>query len=160
MESYYYTDLGVFAIIIAIILLRRLRPRKFKKTRVFTLPAIYLVLLLFSSLGLSSLMLISLIPAGYLGYLFGMRTLENNEIRFFYRDGKLYYQWPTSVTLMWSMLFIARISLYFLGLNFNQGYVTNLLIDYVINLLLSVNTGLLIAASRITLQKAKKLETF
>ncbi|WP_157043054.1 hypothetical protein [Sulfuracidifex metallicus] len=61
---------------------------------------------------------------------------------------------------MWSTLFIARISLYFLGLNFNQGYVTNLLIDYVINLLLSVNTGLLIAASRITLQKAKKLETF
>ncbi|WP_157043055.1 hypothetical protein [Sulfuracidifex metallicus] len=88
MESYYYIDLGVFAIIIAIILLRRLRPRKFKKTRVFTLPSIYLVLLLFSSLGLSSLMLISLIPTGYLGYLFGMRTLENNEIRFFYRNGK------------------------------------------------------------------------
>ncbi|MFP3165358.1 MAG: hypothetical protein RXQ76_05875 [Acidianus sp.] len=85
---------------------------------------------------------------GIAGYFLGYRLLENNEIKFFFKNGTLYYKWPYSITLTWTLLYIIRVSLEFFALN-------SLTIT-IIDLLLAFNTGILISASIVTLREAKK----
>ncbi|MUM63772.1 hypothetical protein D1867_00570 [Acidianus infernus] len=94
------------------------------------------------------LILLSLPPLGIAGYFLGYRLLENNEIKFFFKNGTLYYKWPYSITLTWTLLYIIRVSLEFFALN-------SLTIT-IIDLLLAFNTGILISASIVTLREAKK----
>ncbi|MCG2909746.1 MAG: hypothetical protein L7G92_04075 [Stygiolobus sp.] len=149
MNNSYEESLIVYLIIVIYITVRRLRPRKFRSKRMYFWPIIYILLIIsFSAQVNDPLVLLSLIPSGVLGYFLGYRLLENNEIKFFFKDGTLYYKWPYSVTLTWSLLYILRMSLEFFALNS--------LTIVIIDLLLALNTGILIAASAVTLREAKK----
>ncbi|BCU69660.1 hypothetical protein [Stygiolobus caldivivus] len=149
MINYYEgQSLIIYLIIIIYIGARRLRPRKFRKTRMYLWPVIYVLLILFFSYQLDPLVLLLLPPLGAVGYITGYRLLQNNEIKFFFKDGTLFYKWPYSITLTWTALYIFRISLEFFALN----SITIAIID----LVLAFNTGILISASAVTLKEAQK----
>jgi len=150
MINYYEEQsLIIYLIIIIYIGVRRLMPRKFRKGRMYFWPIIYVLLLIFFSAQVNDpLILLSLLPLGIAGYFLGYRLLENNEIKFFFKNGTLYYKWPYSITLTWTLLYIIRVSLEFFALNS--------LTTTIIDLLLAFNTGILISASIVTLREAKK----
>jgi len=79
----------------------------------------------------------------------GNKFLENGEIEFFYNNGILHYKWPYSVTILWSILFLIRIFLEFIG----EG---NILLLTIVDFLISLNTGLLVSAAFKTIREAKR----
>ena len=143
-------DFIVFFAVIIYITVRRLRPRKFRPTRMYIWPVIYVLLVIFSTTEINDpLMYLALPILGILGYLLGNKFLENGEIEFFYNSGRLYYKWPYSITILWSILFLTRIFLEFIG----EG---NILLLSIVDFLLSLNTGLLVSASFKTIKEAKR----
>ncbi len=143
-------DFIVFFAIIIYITVRRIRPRKFRPTRMYIWPIIYVILVLFFAGEINDpLMYLALPILGVLGYLLGNKFLENGEIEFFYNNGRLYYRWPYSITVLWSILFLIRIFLEFAG----EG---SILLLSIVDFLLSLNTGLLVSASFKTLEEAKR----
>ncbi|AWR95135.1 hypothetical protein [Acidianus brierleyi] len=143
-------DFIVFFAVIIYITVRRLRPRKFRPTRMYIWPVIYVLLVIFFATEINDpLMYLALLILGILGYLLGNKFLENGEIEFFYNSGRLYYKWPYSITILWSILFLTRIFLEFIG----EG---NILLLSIVDFLLSLNTGLLVSASFKTIKEAKR----
>jgi len=143
-------DFIVFFAVIIYITVRRLRPRKFRPTRMYIWPVIYVLLVIFSATEINDpLMYLALPILGILGYLLGNKFLENGEIEFFYNSERLYYKWPYSITILWSILFLTRIFLEFIG----EG---NILLLSIVDFLLSLNTGLLVSASFKTIKEAKR----
>jgi len=140
----------VFFIIIFYIIVRRLRPRKFRIGRIYKWAAIYILLTLFLAVQIGDpLILLSLSVSGILGYILGLKILERREIIFFYKNGTLYYKWPTSIIVLWSGLFVTRLFLELLGSE-------NIVVLSIVDLLLSFSTGLIISASYITVKQAKQ----
>jgi hypothetical protein len=140
----------IFFLIIFYIIVRRLRPRKFRIGRIYKWTAIYILLILFLTVQIRDLLvLLSLPVAGILGYILGLKILERGEIRFFYKNGTLYYKWPTSIIVLWSGLFIIRLFLELLGSK-------NIVVLSIVDLLLSFSTGLIVSASSITVKRAKQ----
>lgn len=143
-------DLVIFFAVIIYITIRRLRPRKFRQTRMYIWPAIYVLLVIFFAAEIRDPLIYLALPIlGILGYLLGNKFLENGEIEFFYNNGILYYKWPYSVTILWSILFLIRIFLEFIG----EG---NILLLTIVDFLISLNTGLLVSAAFKTIREAKR----
>lgn len=143
-------NIAVFLLIIFYIIVRRLRPRKFKIKRIYIWTIIYILLVLFLALQIRDpLILLSLPVSGILGYILGLKILERREIRFFYKNGILYYKWPTSIILLWSGLFVIRLFLEFFGS-------IHIIVLSIVDLLLSFSTGLIVSASNITVKRAKQ----
>ncbi|BDB97877.1 hypothetical protein [Saccharolobus caldissimus] len=140
----------IFSLIIFYIIVRRLRPRKFRISRIYIWTIIYILLILFLAVQIRDLLILLSLPAsGILGYILGLKILERREIRFFYKNGILYYKWPTSIIALWSGLFVIRLFLEFL-------LSKNIIILSVVDLLLSFSTGLIVSASIITVKRAKQ----
>jgi len=140
----------VFFLIISYIIIRRLRPRKFKASRLYKWTAIYVLLTLFLAVQISDPLLLLILPAsGIIGYILGLKILERNEIKFFYKDDVLYYKWPTPIIVLWSGLFVIRLFLELLGSE-------NIIVLSIVDLLLSFSTGLIVSASIITVRQAKQ----
>ena len=95
------------------------------------------------------LILLSLLVSGILGYILGLKILERREIKFFYKNGILYYKWPTSIIVLWFGLFVIRLFLEFFGS-------INIIVLSIVDLLLSFSTGLIVSASNITVKRAKQ----
>ncbi|QIW23571.1 hypothetical protein EWF20_04965 [Sulfolobus sp. S-194] len=151
MINYYENQLLIIYLVIIIYIgVRRLMPRKFRKTRMYFWPVIYVLLILSFSYQLNDpLILLLLPPLGVAGYFVGYKLLENSKIEFFFKNGTLYYKWPYSITLTWTALYIFRIFLEFFALN----SITIAIIDF----LLAFNTGILISASIVTVKEAEKI---
>ncbi|BDC18742.1 hypothetical protein [Acidianus sp. HS-5] len=148
MINYEGQSLLIYLVIVVYIGIRRLMPRKFRKTRMYIWPIAYVILLLLFSFQLRDYFILLLLPPlGVAGYFVGYKLLESNKIEFFFKNGTLYYKWPYSITLTWIILYIFRTFLDFFALN----CVTISIID----LLLAFSTGILISASTVTLRKAK-----
>ncbi|KQB34854.1 hypothetical protein [Acidiplasma aeolicum] len=136
-----YLIIIIFVLFIAI---RRmysgLNGRKFRASRIFSLPLIYAILLLFSLEGIYSnldyiiLVLVLIFP----GILFGLRLGDN--IEFFYRNNRLYYKRSQAIMAFWLASFIARIFLFLL-------YPLNILAGFIIDLILAFTLGLIIGES-------------
>lgn len=140
----------VFFLIISYIIIRRLRPRKFKASRLYKWTAIYVLLTLFLAVQISDPLLLLILPAsGIIGYILGLKILERNEIKFFYENDTLYYKWPTPIIVLWSGLFVIRLFLELLGSE-------NVIVLSVVDILLSFSTGLIVSASIITVRQAKQ----
>jgi len=140
----------VFFLIISYIIIRRLRPRKFKASRLYKWTAIYVLLTLFLAVQISDPLLLLILPAsGIIGYILGLKILERNEIKFFYENDILYYKWPTPIIVLWSGLFVIRLFLELLGSE-------NIIVLSIVDLLLSFSTGLIVSASIITVRQAKQ----
>jgi len=140
----------VFFLIISYIIIRRLRPRKFKASRLYKWTAIYVLLTLFLAVQISDPLLLLILPAsGIIGYILGLKILERREIKFFYENDTLYYKWPTPIIVLWSGLFVIRLFLELLGSE-------NIIVLSVVDILLSFSTGLIVSASIITVRQAKQ----
>jgi hypothetical protein len=140
----------IYFLIIIYIVIRRLKPRKFRLSRMYIWPIIYIILIIFFAAETKDPLIFFAFPIlGFLGYLLGNRFLENNEIEFFYNNGELYYKWPYSITVLWSILFSIRIFLEFISQD-------NAILLTIVDFFLSLNTGLLISASSVTIREAKK----
>ena len=140
----------IFFLIIFYIIVRRLRPRKFKIGRIYKWTAIYILLTLFLAVQIRDLLILLSLPvSGILGYILGLKILERGEIRFFYKNGILYYKWPNSIIVLWSGLFVIRLFLELLGSK-------NIIVLSIVDLLLSFSTGLIVSASNITIKRAKQ----
>ena len=139
----------IFFLIIFYIIVRRLRPRKFRIGRIYIWITIYILLILFLAVQIRDLLILLSLPvSGILGYILGLKILERREIRFFYKNGILYYKWPTSIIVLWSGLFVIRLFLELLGSK-------NIIILSIVDLLLSFSTGLIVSTSIITVKRAK-----
>ncbi len=141
IENVDYLIIIIFVLFIAVRrLYSGLRGRKFKESRIYTLPVIYVVLLLFSLDGLYSnleyiiLILILILP----GILLGLKL--GNNIEFFSRNGSLYYKRSQIIMIFWIVSFIGRMLLFML-------YPSNILAGFIIDLLLSFTLGLIIGES-------------
>jgi hypothetical protein len=142
-----------FLLIIFYVIVRRLRPRKFKIKRIYIWTIVYISLVLFLAAQIGdSLILLSLPVSGILGYILGLKILEKREIKFFYKNDILYYKWPTSIIILWSGLFVIRLFLEFFGSK-------NIIVLSIVDLLLSFSTGLIVSASNITIKQAKQFLT-
>jgi hypothetical protein len=140
----------VFFLIIFYIVIRRLRPRKFKASRLYKWTAIYVLLTLFLAVQIGDPLLLLILPAsGIIGYILGLKILERREIKFFYENDTLYYKWPTPIIVLWSGLFVIRLFLELLGSE-------NIIVLSIVDLLLSFSTGLIVSASIITVRQAKQ----
>lgn len=131
-----------FEIIIGFILIlgifRGLGGRRYSAARVIRTPAIYIVItvfaIFFSTLSNTyAQAMILLLPVGIpLGFRFG------RDVKFFQKNGVLYYRRSPIILLIWAVALIARVSLEFSSLK------SLIIAIFAINALLSLITGVLL----------------
>ena len=127
----------IIAVIIIFGIFRGLSGRRYTRLRVLRTPVLYLVLTLIA-IFLTSLpniyaqLMILLLPVGIpLGVRFG------KDVKFFSKDGVLYYKRSPTILLLWAVALVARTSLELFSFN-------SLLAIIVFNALLSFITGMLV----------------
>ncbi|MGC8562000.1 MAG: hypothetical protein ACP5UZ_01865 [Thermoplasmata archaeon] len=144
-----------FELIIAIIIIfgifRGLSGRRYTRLRVIRTPALYLLLTLLAVF-LTSLpniyaqLMILLVPVGIpAGIRFG------KDVRFFSRNGVLYYRRSPSILLLWAVALVARTSLELFSFR-------SLLAIIVFNAILSFITGMLVGEA-VHILRTNKEET-
>ncbi len=143
----------ILLIFVIYVLIRRiqrgLNGRQFKIGRLFYLPVIYLLLLMFFlEIFISNIyyltIVIFLIFAGIMpGYIYGEKVL------FFMKNNLLYYKRSPYILVAWAIAFIARIILEIV-------YPYNITADFIVDALLAVTLGLIIGESIKTYYKYKE----
>jgi len=138
-----YTIIIILAFVIYVLIRRikrGLNGRKFKVSRLFYLPVIYLLLLLFFlEIFIGNIyyltIIIVLIFLGILpGYIYG------EKVSFFMNNDLLYYKRSPYILIAWAIAFIARIILEIV-------YPYNITADFIVDALLAVTLGLIIGES-------------
>lgn len=144
-----YPFLIFIAIIVAVRLYRGINGRVYSRARVLRLPAIYVVLTVFSLVALSYLnsdvlLTLAFIPAGaLLGYRFG------TNVKFMVRNNVLYYARSPFMLILWFASFIARFLLEYL-------YPTNVTVMLVVDSALTITTGIFIGEAMNVIKKRKE----
>ncbi len=154
-QIYSGNDTYLFIIIfILFVAIRRLysgmNGRKFKESRIYTLPLIYIILLLFSLEGIYSNLdyIIIILLLIFPGIILGLRLANN--VKFFNKDDNLYYKRSQIIMIFWIISFLGRMLLFTL-------YPSNILAGFIIDLLLSFTLGLIIGESIILYSKYKQV---
>ncbi len=134
----------IILIFVIYVLIRRIQRgmhgRKFKISRLFSLPIIYLLLLpLFLGIFIGNIyyltIIIILIFLGILpGYIYG------EKVSFFMNNNLLYYKRSPYILITWVIAFIARIVLEII-------YPYNITANFIVDALLAVTLGLIIGES-------------
>ncbi len=143
----------ILLIFVIYILIRRvqrgLHGRQFKIVRLFSLPLIYLLLLLFFlAVFMDDIyyltIIIGLIFAGITpGYVYG------DHVSFFMKDNLLYYKRSPYILVTWVVTFMGRIILEIV-------YPYNITADFIVDALLAVTLGLIMGESVKTYYKYRE----
>ncbi len=144
----------VFLIIFVIFIMARriysgINGRRFKTTRLFTIPFIYLLLLLFflgAFIGLLDYILI-IILIGIVGLIPGFAFGES--VTFFEKNNSLYYKRSPLILIIWAAGFIVRLIL-------ELFYPQNLLANFIVDSLLGFTLGMIIGESIKAMKKYKQ----
>ena len=141
------------AVFMALIVVRRvyrgINGRLYRDSRVFMLPAIYLVLTvaLTVPIGITNPTYFAVLVLVPLGILIGLRFGGN--ISFFRKNTLLYYKRSPFILFFWLFSFILRIILEFL-------YPGNIEALFIVDALLSLTAGMILGESLHTLAKKKE----
>ncbi|AWR97002.1 DUF1453 family protein [Acidianus sulfidivorans JP7] len=131
--EYYF----IIALIIFLSSLRSVKGRKYKPTRVFIRPILYLLLGILVIVGdpvILPLLIVAIILGIYLGMRFGLGT------KFFIKGGILYYKRPIILYIIWLSLFVLRL---FIGIAFPYNVEGIKITD----ILLMISAGILLGES-------------
>ncbi|MCL5423737.1 MAG: hypothetical protein M1385_01470 [Candidatus Marsarchaeota archaeon] len=128
----------IIAIYLTIRMYRNFRGTKFKKSKVYRLPIIYLLLTFISLfiLNPSILDIIAVLVFIVVGYFIGI-WLSNLGLKFFEKNGETYYRRAPFILLLWLISYILRFSIEFL-------YPSNILFGLVTEMLLAVTSGMVL----------------
>ncbi len=133
---------AIILIIIAIYLTLRMyknfKGTKFKKSKVYRLPIIYLLLTFISLfiLNPSIVEIIAVLVFIIIGYFIGF-WLSNLGLKFFEKNGEIHYRRAPFILLLWLISYILRFSIEFL-------YPSNVLFGLVTEMLLAVTSGMVL----------------
>jgi hydrogenase/urease accessory protein HupE len=149
---------NIFIIIVIVLILLRviyrrlktgLNGQQYKTSRLFRIPVIYFLLLIFFMLAfirnIDYVIIIMLICAAGIipGLAFGER------VSFFERNGKVFYKRSPYLLAFWTAGFIVRIALEFI-------YPNNLAILFIVDAILAVTLGLIVGEAIRTYRKYKQ----
>ncbi len=130
-----YEFLIIFALIIILRIRRTINGQRFSN-RIFTLPVLYTIIMIFFFVYLTALQIAISVILAIVAIPLGLRISENPE--FFYRNQILYFKRSVLLTIIWLGGFIIRI---FFELFYST---TNNLADFIITALLAFTLGLII----------------
>ena len=130
-----YEFLIIFALIIILRIRRTINGQRFSN-RIFTLPILYAIIMIFFFVYLTALQIAISVILAIVAIPLGLRISENPE--FFYRNQILYFKRSVLLTIIWLGGFIIRI---FFELFYST---TNNLADFIITALLAFTLGLII----------------
>ncbi len=137
------------AIIVTLRIYRGINGRVYSTYRVMRVPVVYVLLTLFTILAVGTfypilVATLVLIPAGLLlGYRFG------TKVKFFSRNGRLYYARSPAILIVWLVSFIGRLIV-------EVTIPPTLTVDFVIDVVLCATTGLLIGEAMNIVRKRKE----
>ena len=134
----------VFLAIIILIMARRIKSglngRRFKMSRIFTMPFIYAILLIFFLGAIGKNVTYIFIVAGLIfpgiivGFIYGER------VKFFEKNSFTYYKRSQFIMVFWLTSYIARIFLYIF-------YPTNFMANFIVDILLAITLGMIVGES-------------
>lgn len=145
----YVFPIVIFAVIIALRVIRSVSGRVYSTARVLRLPVVYTIITLIAVIGIGFLdnvifLTLALIPVGFLlGYRFG------TNVNFFTRNGIVYYRRSPVIMIIWLGSLIGRMIL-------ELFYPENLQVMLAIDSALSVTTGLIIGEALNLVSERKK----